>query len=340
MSDDSTKEDDSGKDDDLSEDGFSSEDLLRDAKEKFGLDDGSSGVADSLLESSMGESSDESDERVPSIEEIAAELAATSETDFATTPDTDFSVTPDTDFAPGGTEDLLHHSAEGPEAPTYRPPTTSDVTPEEVAAAREDSLEPDSIQFRVPDPGVPTGLPSEPVEVDSDQVIAGLPVPAETSAKAGGLLSTLWRNRWIVVVAVIGVSVLAGILDKSEPISNRSAGDCFDEPSGETVTEITPVDCAKDHELEVFATISLGGGTFPGDQAVVEQAFDSCLNRFEAYVGEPYETSILYIFPFTPTEGAWNDGEREALCIVYEPVPGSDGATIKPRTGSVRGSGL
>ncbi len=318
--------DDSTKDDGLSEDGFSSEDLLRDAKEKFGLDDGSSGVAESLLESSMGESVDESAEPMPSVDEIAAELAA--------------SRTEDTDFTPGGTEDLLQHSADDPAVPVDRPPTASRVTREEVAAARHDSLEPDSIQFTVPDPGVPTGLPSEPVDVDSDQVIAGLPVPAQSSAKAGGLLSLLWRNRWIVAVAIIGISVLGGILDQSEPIANRSSGDCFDEPSAETVTEITPIDCAEDHELEVFATISLSGGAFPGDLEVVDEAFNSCLNRFEAYVGEPYDTSILYIFPFTPTEGAWDDGEREALCIVYEPVPGSDGIAVKSRTGSVRGSGL
>ncbi len=140
--------DDSTKDDGLSEDGFSSEDLLRDAKEKFGLDDGSSGVAESLLESSIGESVDESAEPMPSVDEIAAELAAsrTEDIDFAMTPDTDFEVAEDTDFTPGGTEDLLQHSADDPAVPVDRPPTASRVTREEVTAARHESLEPDSIQ--------------------------------------------------------------------------------------------------------------------------------------------------------------------------------------------------
>ncbi|MDH3729750.1 MAG: septum formation family protein [Acidimicrobiia bacterium] len=335
MSDDSPKD---PSDDGLSEDGFSSEDLLRDAKEKFGLDDGSSGVADSLLESSMEEAtdSDAATDRVPSIDEIAAEMAA------LRTKDTDFVAmeTQDSDFGQPDAGDLRPRPEARPAAPDQRVPRSSDAEWDDLTEDHYPQSPADSLRVTLPDPGIPTGLPSERVEVDSDQVIAGLPVPPEASAKAGGLLATLWRNRWIVVVAVIGISVLGGILDQSEPISNRSAGDCFNEPSGATVSEITLIDCSNEHELEVFANISLSGDAFPGEFAMVEQAFNSCISRFESYVGEPYDTSILYLFPFTPTEQSWADGEREALCVVYEPVPGSDGDQIMSRTGSVRGSGL
>jgi hypothetical protein len=117
-------------------------------------------------------------------------------------------------------------------------------------------------------------------------------------------------------------------------------GDCFDDPSRDVVSDINLIDCSKDHELEAFANTELSGGVFPGNFAVLEQAFDSCLDRFESYVGEPYDTSSLYMFPFTPTEEAWDDGERDALCVVYQPVPGSDGDEIMSRSGSVRNSGL
>ena len=217
---------------------------------------------------------------------------------------------------------------EGPEAPAAR------------EARPPGSAGTDSIRVAIPDPGIPTGLPSETVEVDSDEMLAGLPVPPEVGAKTGGLLSTLWRNRWIVVVAIIGVSILANVLDSSEPISQAAPGDCFDNPSRDEVSEIDPIDCAESHDLEVFASIVLGGDQYPGVFAIAEPAFNSCVDRFEGYVGEPYATSALYAFPFTPTEASWQDGDREALCVVYEPVPGTDGEEIMPRTGSVRGSGL
>jgi hypothetical protein len=330
------------------DDGVSSEDLLKAAKSQFGLDDGSSGVADSLLESSLGDTSGEAAEVMPSLDEIAAALAGsatpdtdfatTPDTDFATTPDTDFATTPDTDFAADGDADMVAAGSPEPDRDVTR--GSDDLIGDTRAPRAPDVPEAEEVRFTVPDPGIPTGLPPEPLEVDADEVLAGLPVPPETAAAAGGLLSVLWRNRWIVVVAVIGISVLAGILDQSKPIQERSPGECFNNPRGDEVSEIDLIDCADPHDLEVFANVSLTGGAFPGDDALVEQAFGSCLDFFEPYVGEPYETSILYMFPFTPAEGTWNDGERNAVCVVFEPVAGTAGAEIKARTGSVRGSGL
>lgn len=302
------------RDDD--DEGLSSEDLLKEAKSQFGLDDGSSGVADSLLETSV---STDLPSDTPSIDEIAAELARGGTSSGGATSERD--VTRSSSDLIGGTRE--------PDAIM------------EDAAARDVRQEPsDSFRVVVPDPGIPTGLPSEPVEVDSDEVLAGLPAPPEVTAKAGGLIATLWRNRWIVVVAVVGISVLAGILDDSAPIADRAAGDCFNNPDREEVSEIDLIDCSDSHELEVFATVPLTGNEFPGDFGVAEQAFEACIEEFEGYVGEPYATSALYAFPFSPTEGSWNDGDREALCVVYEPVPGTNGEEIMSRTGSVRGSGL
>jgi hypothetical protein len=333
-------DDRSGGNDD---EGVSSEDLLRDAKSQLGLDDGSSGIADGLR-SSLDGTTDDLAEQAPSLDEIAADLAAlaTPSTDFDPTAGSDFGSTPDTDFASMRDTDAEPDTGPAEPLPKERDVTRSsdDLVGDTAGPGAPDAREAEGVRFTIPDPGIPTGLPPEPMEVDADEVIAGLPVPPETSARAGGLLSVLWRNRWIVVMAVIGVSVLAGILDQSTPIQERSPGECFNNPSGEEVSEVDLIDCSDPHELEVFASVTLVGGAYPGDAALFERAFDSCLGFFESYVGEPYETSILYMFPFTPAEGTWNDGERNALCVVFESVPGTEGAEILSRTGSVRGSGL
>jgi hypothetical protein len=219
-------------------------------------------------------------------------------------------------------------------APAVPPEPSSPEPPE--PPPPEPSTVPD---FTIPDPGVPTGLPPEPVEVDVDEVLAGVPAPPEATAKAGNWLSILWRNRWIIVVAIVGITVLAGILDRSRPISDVDVGDCFNDPGFGEVRDVEIVDCADPHDLEAFATVELEGGDYPGEFSVFEQAFDACLDLFEPYVGTPYENSSLYIFPLSPTEGSWNDGDRGAVCVVYEPV-GADGEEFSRRVGSVRNSGL
>ena len=326
-------------DDRPDEDGVSSDDLLDAAKSKFGLDDGSSGVADSLLGSSIDA---EPSTEIPSIEEIAAELAAQQEaadndltrSSDEMVADTDGPTAPDGSIGGSLTGEDLDESSSDLISETFRPEEPADLAPVELEPS-----ESDSIRFTIPDPGVPTGLPGDPVEVDVDQVLADVPAPPEVKARAGGFFATLWRNRWIVVVGVVGVSVLAGILDNSEPISESTQGDCFNNPSTEEVSEVDPIDCSDPHELEVFATVTLAGDEYPGDFAIAEVAFDECLQFFEGYIGEPYPTSVYYAFPFTPNESSWDSGDREALCVAYEPVAGTNGEEIASRTGSLRGIG-
>lgn len=43
-----------------------------------------------------------------------------------------------------------------------------------------------------------------------------------------------------------------------------------------------------------------------------------CVPPFQSYVGTPYETSELWASFVTPTEGGWNDGDREFICYLFE----------------------
>ena len=40
---------------------------------------------------------------------------------------------------------------------------------------------------------------------------------------------------------------------------------------------------------------------------------------FEAYVGKSFQDSELEVFWLSPTEEAWNDGDRSMQCALYHP---------------------
>ena len=63
-----------------------------------------------------------------------------------------------------------------------------------------------------------------------------------------------------------------------------------------------------------------------------------CVSAFESYVGSDYTTSALYAGMITPSESTWDDGDREYICYLYEPVDDSLTENV-PQTGSAEGSG-
>jgi hypothetical protein len=101
-------------------------------------------------------------------------------------------------------------------------------------------------------------------------------------------------------------------------------GTCLDEDD-------LPTECATEHDAEVYAVVSLPEGAWPGDDAVGTASDEACGAEFEAYVGTAYDESALYFMYYAPTEDAWAAGDREVLCLVFDPEG--------PLTGSVRGSG-
>lgn len=99
-------------------------------------------------------------------------------------------------------------------------------------------------------------------------------------------------------------------------------GDCFidPDPNAELVQSVEGVPCTTPHDGEVFAEYEFGGPStpYPGEEALYEQAWWDCLDRFEAWVGAPYEESVLGISTFTQTQEGWDMGLREITCIVYD----------------------
>lgn len=111
-------------------------------------------------------------------------------------------------------------------------------------------------------------------------------------------------------------------------------GDCFDVGDADEVETVDAIPCDQPHVYEAFATFELTGEDYPGDVVVGEQAGAGCIERFEAYVGAPYETSSLYVFPISPSEQTWEDeDDREVICALVT-------EDQSPRSGTAEGSGI
>ena len=109
------------------------------------------------------------------------------------------------------------------------------------------------------------------------------------------------------------------------------AGMCIlDESSASTVTSVEVVDCTTKHDAEVYASILLADGAFPGADAISQAAIDQCAVQFANFVGVAFANSALTYEYYAPSEATWNAGDREVLCLVRDPAG--------PVTGSLEGA--
>lgn len=168
-----------------------------------------------------------------------------------------------------------------------------------------------------------------------------MPGPAPQPAARSG--SGIFSKLWIVVVLIVGGIALFSFFDSSKTVDEISVGDCLDTPEEDVFYEIDPIDCSEEHDLEVYALVDMSTvssefssvAAYPGDDYVYEAAFNACWDEFEAYVGMPYEDSVLYIDAFTPTLEGWNEvDDRIVNCVVFE--VNADQSDIVKSTTSLR----
>ena len=143
---------------------------------------------------------------------------------------------------------------------------------------------------------------------------------------------TVWR---LAGWRGVGLLVAAAAVGCASPgnVFSVAPGDCFDDPDTgvDEVSDVPLVDCEEPHDNEVYAVVELDDGDYPGDDVVLSQAQDICLDAFASYVSEPYTTSELFATWIVPTERSWSDGDREVVCVLFD----GDG----PLEGSMEGSG-
>ncbi|PWD49471.1 hypothetical protein C8046_00785 [Serinibacter arcticus] len=100
-----------------------------------------------------------------------------------------------------------------------------------------------------------------------------------------------------------------------------AVGDCFNDVDSDQITELPTVPCAEAHDNEVYAEYTFTEDEYPGDDVVQTRAQEECLAVWEEFVGVAYESSALEVFPITPTEGSWNDGnDRLVSCAIWDPA--------------------
>lgn len=147
-------------------------------------------------------------------------------------------------------------------------------------------------------------------------------------------------------VVLSGCSALGPIIPSDEPVRDDEGlivepneqtdpfllqvGDCVNDAvaTGE-VTTVPTVPCSEPHDSEVYAAFTFGNSAYPGDEGVVDKAESVCLPAFEEFVGEPYLESRLDFAFYYPSEASWASGDREVLCLIFDPAG--------PVTGSLKG---
>lgn len=99
-------------------------------------------------------------------------------------------------------------------------------------------------------------------------------------------------------------------------------GDCInsDELGEDGVTSVPALPCANPHGDEVYFAFKMTGDVFPGDAVIDAEADATCTAEFATFVGLDYESSVLDWWQFKPSEGSWEQGDREVLCLIYDPA--------------------
>jgi len=117
-------------------------------------------------------------------------------------------------------------------------------------------------------------------------------------------------------------------------VFNLEVGQCFNDPDAtDEVSDVPIVDCEVAHDNEVYYLFDMPDGDFPGVSAVQLAADDGCFAQFESYVGQTYADSALGYWALYPTDGSWEQDDREIVCVLSD----FNGGTM---TGSMRGSGV
>lgn len=98
-------------------------------------------------------------------------------------------------------------------------------------------------------------------------------------------------------------------------------GDCFDDQSAETISDVPALPCSDPHDNEVYHDLTLPAGDFPGDDAIAQAAEKGCGDAFSTFIGIPYEQSKLEFNYLVPTKDSWQGADDRLIsCVAYDPA--------------------
>ena len=106
-------------------------------------------------------------------------------------------------------------------------------------------------------------------------------------------------------------------------VLDLAVGDCLDTHGKPRISETVPVvDCSVEHDSEAYASITVDGDDFPGDESIKAQAQQGCVDAFATFAGIAYDDSTLDYVYYYPTAGSWAAGDRRILCLIIDPKAG------------------
>ncbi len=125
-------------------------------------------------------------------------------------------------------------------------------------------------------------------------------------------------------VAAVPTPTPAGSAVVSDVFAMK-VGDCLNDGDSaegdDIVTRVPIVKCSVSHDSEVIASITLKGAdsAYPGDDAVKRTADRRCNAPYEAFTGATLKTTTLDYTYYFPSAAGWKAGDRQILCVVYDP---------------------
>lgn len=190
------------------------------------------------------------------------------------------------------------------------------------------------------EPAAPISRPSDYVRSEyQDQQFSGGEAPATPTYQPETPSFFSRYGRLLIFGVVILGFVVFNMFDKTKSVDALSVGDCLLMPAEEEITDVESADCSGEHQLEVFAIVSLSaanGTSYPGDEEVSFSILELCAPRFEPYVGVTYEESIWWINAIYPSPESWEEeNDREGKCVLLQTNAADDVLMV---SGTARGS--
>ncbi|OJX65700.1 MAG: hypothetical protein BGO95_04465 [Micrococcales bacterium 73-13] len=110
--------------------------------------------------------------------------------------------------------------------------------------------------------------------------------------------------------------------ETTTPFTSVEAGDCYDTVDRSSVQV---VDCDRPHGFEVFASLLLDDAEYPGT-TISDAVAARCKSAFATFVGVEFDASALSLRTVAPSQRTWEQGDREVLCVVFDPAARTSGS--------------
>jgi len=146
-------------------------------------------------------------------------------------------------------------------------------------------------------------------------------------------------GRFLVFGVIIVGVIVFNMFDKTKDVEDLAVGDCLLLPTAEEISSIESAACDANHELEVFGLVTALQSVvapYPGEDALYEDMYNQCLNKFQPYVGASFDESVWYVNAIYPTRESWEEADdRAGTCVLFQLDANLETMTL---TGSARGS--